>query len=143
MRNIVVFVAGLALASCSGGSSFDLFKTTPPNVTVQLESVPPGADAVTSLGPGCKTPCSVSVPSTPNFTVTYSLARFEPTTVEVQVLTGGGEPVVNPNPVVGELVPAQPPKKAKKKSAPKAAAKPAAAAAPPPPATSSPFPPPR
>ena len=32
-------------------------------VKVALESVPPGADATTSLGPACKTPCAIDVPA--------------------------------------------------------------------------------
>ena len=52
--------SGSSLAGCSS-LSLDAFKATPPTVQVQLESVPPGADAQTSLGPGCKTPCSVDV----------------------------------------------------------------------------------
>jgi len=49
-----VFTIAIAAAALSGCSSFsaDSFKSTPPAITVQLESVPPGADAVTSLGRG-------------------------------------------------------------------------------------------
>ena len=61
-RVIVIAVAGASLAGCSS-FSWDAFKPAPPTVQVQLESVPPGADARTSLGPGCKTPCSVAVPA--------------------------------------------------------------------------------
>ena len=60
----------------------DSFKSTPPLVPIQLESTPPGADATTSLGPGCKTPCTVSVPAPDaGFTVTFNLPRFLPATV--------------------------------------------------------------
>src|SRR3954462_10915913 len=61
-RVIVIAAAGLGLAGCSS-FSFDAFKPTPPPLQVQLDSAPQGADAKTSLGPGCKTPCSVSVPA--------------------------------------------------------------------------------
>jgi hypothetical protein len=60
-RVIAIAAAGLTLAGCSS-FSFDAFKSTPPTVQLQLDSVPSGADALTSLGPGCKTPCSVAVP---------------------------------------------------------------------------------
>jgi hypothetical protein len=63
MRHVIVIaVAGVSLAGCSS-FSMDSFKSAPPAVQVQLESVPPGADAKTSAGPGCKTPCSVAVPA--------------------------------------------------------------------------------
>jgi hypothetical protein len=55
-RVIAIAAAGLTLAGCSS-FSFDAFKSTPPTVQLQLDSVPSGADALTSLGPGCKTPC--------------------------------------------------------------------------------------
>ena len=65
----------------------DSFKPTPPTVQVQLESIPSGADAKTSLGPGCKTPCTVAVPAADGgFTVTYTMNRFQPVTVPVQVI---------------------------------------------------------
>ena len=65
-RVIAIAVAGASLAGCSS-FSMDYFKSAPPPVQVQLESVPSGADATTSVGPGCKTPCSVSVPAPDGF----------------------------------------------------------------------------
>ena len=63
MRRVIVIVAaGASLAGCSS-FSMDYFKPTPPTVQVQIDSVPQGADAHTSLGPGCKTPCTVTVPA--------------------------------------------------------------------------------
>ena len=114
----------------------DYFKSTPPTIQVQLESQPSGADAKTSLGPGCKTPCSVAVTTAdPNFTVNYSLAKYQPATVTVTViktpgdLTTSASSVTDPNPVFAELQPAGPPPKAAKMH-PKRKPKPAAAAAP-------------
>ena len=118
-----------------------MFKSAPPNVQVQLESSPPGADAKTSLGPGCKTPCSVSVPA-PNgpFTVSYALNKFQPASVPVNVIRNPGDfttpasVTTDPNPVFAELQPATPPKPVRKPHRPKkpkpAAAAPADGAAP-------------
>jgi hypothetical protein len=136
---IVVVAAGLSLAGCSS-LSFDAFKSAPPSVTVQLDSVPPGAEAVTSLGPSCKTPCSVAIPASGNFTVTYTLNKFQSATVPVQVTTLPGDftspptTTIDPNPVVAELQPVVPPKKKTKPAVRRP--KPAAAAAP----AESPFP---
>lgn len=147
-RAIAIALAGASLGTSLGGcSSFsfsDYLKSTPPAIQVQLESNPPGADAKTSLGPGCKTPCSVSVnaPDT-GFSVMYTLNKFQPATVPVQVIHNPadfGSPattVTDPNPVFAELQPAGPPPKAHKGTKPKRIAKPAAAAAP---AEQSPFP---
>ncbi len=143
MRRVILIAgASLGLAGCgSSMPSMDFLKSTPPTATVRLESVPPGADARTSVGPGCKTPCTVSVQTTDtnNFTVTYSLDKYEPQTVSVQTLRQSGDfgsgatVTTDPNPVFAELQPAAPPKRpvrrpAKKKRAPKAAAAPADAA---------------
>lgn len=140
-RVIAMAVAGLSLAGCSS-FSLDAFKSTPPPVQVQLESNPPGADAKTSLGPGCKTPCSVSVvPPDAGFSVTYTLDKHQPATVPVQVIRNPGDlstpatTTIDPSPVFAELQRIGPPPKPvrHKPKAPKAAA-PAA------PAPASPFP---
>jgi PEGA domain len=161
MRKIVVVAASLGLAGCSSFSTPEMFKSAPPTVAIQLESQPAGAEARTSGGQTCQTPCSLSIPVEGDFTVTFSLPKYTPETVPVQVvrqqqdgLTGSAIPAtVDPNPVYAELQLAPPPGR---KSRPKAAAPrprkpkatPAAAApaeAPPPPApadSGSPFPPP-
>ena len=77
---------------------------------------------MTSLGPGCKTPCSVAVPAADaGFRVTYTLNKFQPVTVPVQVIRHPGDfaspasTTIDPNPVVAELQPAGPPPKAVRK----------------------------
>nr|WP_042340751.1 hypothetical protein [Bradyrhizobium oligotrophicum] len=113
-----------------------------PEIPVQLDSVPPGAEAKTSLGPGCRTPCTVQVPAPDSgFSVTFTMDKYLPATIPVQVIRNTGDfnsspPVVmDPSPVVAELQPAPgaPPKAVKhmrpKKPKPqKSAATPAAAA---------------
>jgi hypothetical protein len=143
MRRVIVSaVAGLGLAGCSS-FSMDAFKSTPPPVTVQLESAPQGANAVTSLGPGCKTPCSVSVPAADSFTVSFTLNKFQPLTIPVQVIRIPGDfstpasTTVDPNPVVAELQPAAPPPRAVRKPLRPKKPKPKPAAAAP---AASPFP---
>jgi hypothetical protein len=145
-RVIAIAVAGASLAGCSSMPSLDMFKSTPPSMQVQLESAPPGADARTSLGPGCKTPCSVSVPApdTGGFSVSYALNKYQPSTVQVQVIRNSGgltDPATattDPNPVFAELQPAgPPPKPPRKPMRPKKPKSPKAAAAP---GADSPFP---
>jgi hypothetical protein len=147
MRRVVaIALAGASLGGCSSFSFGDYFKSTPPAIQVQLESNPPGADAKTSLGPGCKTPCSVSVnaPDT-GFSVMYTLNKYQPATVDVKVIHNPADfgssatTVTDPNPVFAELQPAGPPPKPHKGTKPKRIAKPnpAAASAP---AEQSPFP---
>jgi hypothetical protein len=146
MRRVIALVAAGLSAGLSGCSSvsWDMFKSAPPTVQVQLESSPPGAEARTSLGPGCKTPCSVSVPAPDApFTVSYALNKFQPATVPVNVIRNPGDfstpasITTDPNPVFAELPPAVPPKPVRKPHRPKKP-KPAPAAASP--AAASPFP---
>src|SRR6266571_785413 len=120
-RVIAIAAAGLTLAGCSS-FSFDAFTSTPPTVQLQLDSVPSGADALTSLGPDCKTPCSVAVPiADAGFSVTYTLNKFQPVTVPVQVMHIPGDfstpdsTTLDPNPVIAELQLAGPPPKPARK----------------------------
>ena len=124
-RAIAMAATAISLAGCSSSSdTFKYFKSAPTPIQVQLESTPPGADARTSLGPGCKTPCSVSV--TPpdgvtSFLVNYSMAGLQSASVPVRVVrVDGGMFSSNtvkaePNPVVTELRPPPPPPKPEKK----------------------------
>jgi hypothetical protein len=149
-RVIAIAVAGASLAGCSSlpsSFSLDYFKPTPQTVQVQLDSIPSGADARTSLGPGCKTPCSVGILAAESgFTVTYTMNKFLPVTVPVQIINNPGDfstpasTTIDPNPVVAELRPAGPPPKPVRRPPPKPKKPPPAAAAgspfpaPPPPA---------
>ena len=96
-----------------------------PNVSLTIESDPPGADAKTSLGPSCRTPCMLPVPADRSFTVNYSLNGYLPQVVTVgpraagnfQVDVAGSsgpaddfsQPELTPNPVYAQLQPAAPP----------------------------------
>jgi hypothetical protein len=114
-RVITLAVAGamacLSLAGC-GGTLFPGAGT----MEIVLESTPPGANAVTSLGPGCRTPCTAAVPSpTDDFSVSYTLNGFQPMTVPVHITRSVGGLMtpsftsLNPNPVVAQLEPIAPP----------------------------------
>jgi hypothetical protein len=147
MRRVIAIAAtGLSLAGCSSFSTdslTDYFKSAPPIVQLQLESTPPGAEARTSIGPACKTPCSVTVtPPEGGFTVSYTLNKFQPATIPVQVVRTPGDLMtsatskIEPNPVVAELQPVATPKN--KPMRPKRTKKPTEAASPAP--AASPFP---
>jgi hypothetical protein len=136
-RVLAIALAGASLGGCSSVSLGDYFSSKPPTVQVQLESQPSGADATTSVGPGCKTPCSVTIPAPEGgFSVTYNLPKYEPATVAVNVIKNPADfstpatTTTDPNPVFAELQPAAPPPKPhrphpKKPRTPKTAAAPA------------------
>ena len=104
--------------------SLDIFKSTPATEVLRVESEPPGADARTSQGQSCRTPCELTVQSGGDMTVSFALNGYQPQTVQVRPEaaptsysdggSSGGR--LQPNPVYAELQSTKPP--AKKKSAP-------------------------
>jgi hypothetical protein len=161
MKRVVAIAAcGMSLAACSSLPSwmqFEMPKSAPSATTMQFESEPSGAEAKTSLGETCRTPCSMSV-SANEFTVNFTLPGYQSQTIPVRVVAPESrdpnnpetEPRLVPNPVFVELQPAAPAPARKKpavaKKRPKTAAKPAPTAMapeppPPAPAPASPWPP--
>lgn len=159
LRVFVVSLAGITLSGCASFPGLGFLAPAPPMATLQLESMPAGAEARTSAGPSCRTPCSVSVPAEA-LTVTYTLDKYEPQTIAVQphqqavvnpnIEVGGSAFVMalDPNPVIAELAPVPPPKRTRRPPPKRVAKRPPPAtanAAPPSPPTpavsaSSPFP---
>ena len=127
-------VAGLALAACSttpDWASLDFLKPAPVLDTVRFESEPPGAEAKTSNGQTCRTPCALPLPSNAPIAVTFTLNGYLPDSENIEpVANSNGFPELRPNPLQVELTPAPPPQKpmrkpaAKKKVVAKPAAKP-------------------
>jgi len=126
-RVVVVTACSLALAACSTSMpSMDFFKSTPATEVLRVESEPPGADARTSQGQSCRTPCELTVQSGSEMTVSFALNGYQPQTVQVRpdvaqasssYSDGGSSNRLQPNPVYAELQSLKPP--AKKKSAPR------------------------
>jgi hypothetical protein len=137
MYRVIMIVGGtLALAACSSTPdwmSLDGLKPSPIMDTVRFESEPPGAEAKTSNGQTCRTPCALALPVNAPLVVTFTLNGYQPETENVEPISMAGNPTqLRPNPVVVELTPAPlSPKPAKKPAAApkkkKPAAKPAAA----------------
>ena len=104
--------------------SMDFFKSTPPTEVLRVESEPPGADARTSQGQSCRTPCELTVQSGGEMSVSFALTGYQPQTVQVRpevaptsYSDSGSGGRLQPNPVYAELQSLKPP--AKKKSAPR------------------------
>jgi hypothetical protein len=126
---VAVASLGIAVAGCSYPSwmpSWDLnFSSTPTAATIQVESEPAGADAKSSVGPSCRTPCTLSVATASAFTVTFSLTGYQPQTISVtprpaaDPRENSGALKFDPDPVYAQLEPL-PPAKGKKKAVPKA-----------------------
>ena len=157
MSRVIAFVAcGFTLAACSASlPSMDFFKSSPPTETLRIESEPPGADARTSQGQTCHTPCELTVQGGGELSVTIALNGYQPQTVGLRPEQAGGGAKLGPNPLYVELQAMPPPTPAKKRTPVKkkpatAAVQPAAppsadapattAAIPPPPPTAAPEP---
>ncbi len=142
-RVLVIAACGLGLSACAGTPdwlpSFEMPRATPAQTTLQFESEPAGAEARTSTGQACQTPCSLSVPAA-EFTVTFTRQGFQPQTVPVRIEPstetpdpefGAPPPRLVPSPVFAELQPVPPPAPPRRRAAPRRTsadpAKPAAA----------------
>ena len=115
LRVIAVVACGFSLAACSTSlPSLSFLKSTPTTETVRIESDPPGADAKTTQGQSCRTPCEVVVQGDEEFSVTLALGGYQPQTVLVVPGSATSQsfgfsatsPRFAPNPVYAELVPA-------------------------------------
>jgi hypothetical protein len=76
--------------------------------TIDLDSDPRGAQAATSLGSGCKTPCAMEIAADGPFTVTFTHPGYAPTTVDIGTQPGQpgvSNPKFSPNPVFVQLIP--------------------------------------
>src|ERR1043166_3731416 len=90
-RVVAVAACGMSLAACSSLPNWMQFETpsfmksAPAATTMQFESEPAGAEARTSLGQTCRTPCSLAV-SANEFTVSFNLPGYQPQTVPVRIV---------------------------------------------------------
>src|SRR5215472_4069947 len=99
-RTFAAVACGLALADCSMSlPGADLFKSTPPTDVLRVESEPPGADARTSQGQTCRTPCELTVPTDSELAVTVQMTGYQPQTLPVSVKGNGGDNRLQPNPL--------------------------------------------
>jgi len=76
--------------------------------TIDLDSYPRGAQAATSLGSGCKTPCAMEISADAPFTVTFTHPGYAPATVDIGMQPGQpgvSNPKFSPNPVFVQLTP--------------------------------------
>jgi hypothetical protein len=105
--------------------SLDFLKSSPTTEVLRVESEPPGADAQTTQGQSCKTPCELTVPAGAETAISFALNGYQPQSVQVRSDTGASGPRLQPNPVYAELQLVKAP--AKQKSTPKRAKKTTAA----------------
>ena len=109
---LAIALVGVGLASCSTTSTtstastssssksyFDAFKQKPTTTLLLIESNPAGAQAQTSFGKTCTTPCTMQVGESSDFTVAFTLAGYVPQTLTVHAQMSGGGWTTAPSPV--------------------------------------------
>jgi hypothetical protein len=125
-RVIAIVACGLMLSACSSSwtpsmpsmpsfSDWGLKPSSsgPQQVTLNVESDPPGADAKSSSGGSCRTPCALALQASGDFTVNVTLNGYLPQSVPVKMVPpedprfaseGGQQGArVDPNPIFVEL----------------------------------------
>jgi len=121
-RVIAVVACGFTLAACS--TSLESQRPLPAKQSLWIESQPPGAEAKTSLGQSCRTPCGLEMQGMDEFSLTLTLKGYQPQTVSVRKDEADSSKLA-PNPVKVELQPEK--KRTALKKKPAVAAKPAPA----------------
>ena len=148
-RAVAIAAVGLSMAGCAGMPELpSLSLGGPAATTVQFESEPSGAEARTSTGQTCRTPCAQAIASD-EFTVTFTLNGYQSQTIPVRIAASADPidpntgqaptPRLVPNPVYAELQPVPPPSQRRRvapqpRQQPVAQQKPPARTAAPPPA---------
>src|SRR5262249_21441669 len=118
---------GVAASLVAGGAWTAVWFATPPpasevqaatapklaSATIHLNSDPQGAEATTSLGSSCQTPCSIKFVIERSFTVTFTHRGFVSSTVPVETEApqpGTSDAKFSPDPVFAALQPIPQPK---------------------------------
>ena len=132
-RVTAVIACCFVLAGCSATMpSLDFMRSAPQSETLAIESEPAGAEARTTLGQSCRTPCQLAVQPRSEFSVTLALSGYQPQTVSVRPEAEGATapPRLRPNPVHVDLQAVTPKKPIARKKKPVATPTPAPAVAP-------------
>jgi hypothetical protein len=79
---------------------FDAFKPKPTTTLLLIQSSPSNAEARTSLGKTCRTPCTMLIGAAGDFTVSFTLDKYMPQTLTVHSTMSEGGYTTAPSPVL-------------------------------------------
>jgi hypothetical protein len=99
-RALTLVMCGLGLAACSSMPGFDLLKPKPTSTVLLIQSDPAGAEARSSLGETCRTPCTMAIGTAKDFTIGFARDGHEPQSVTVHSTMSGGDYMTAPSPVL-------------------------------------------
>src|SRR5271156_1387825 len=104
-------MCGLGMAACSSMSGFDSLKPKPTTTVLLIQSNPASAEARSSLGANCRTPCTMAIGTAGDFTISFARDGYESQTgTFLSTMSEGGymtapSPVLDPSPVYVNLEP--------------------------------------
>jgi len=110
-RAFALLMCGLGMAACSSVPGLDSLKPKPTTTVLLIQSNPASAEARSSLGGTCRTPCTMAVGTAGDFTISFARDGYEPQTVSVHSTMSEGDymtapsPVLDPSPVYVTLEP--------------------------------------
>jgi len=99
-RAFTLMMCGLGLAACSSMPGFDLLKPKPTTTVLLIQSDPASAEARSSLGGTCRTPCTMAIGTAGDFTIGVARDGHEPQTVTVHSTMSEGDYMTAPSPVL-------------------------------------------
>ena len=104
-RVIAIVACGFTLAACSSSiAEPGLLQVRAATEALRIESEPPGAEAKTSQGQTCRTPCELTVQPGSDQSVTLALNGYQPQTVPLRAgARRADRRRLAPNPVYVEL----------------------------------------
>jgi PEGA domain len=79
---------------------FGSLKPKPTTTVLLIQSDPARAEARSSLGGTCRTPCTMAIATAGDFTVGFAREGYEPQTVTVHSTMSEGEYMTAPSPVL-------------------------------------------
>jgi PEGA domain len=95
-----LMMCGLGMAACSSMPGFDSLKPKPTTTVLLIQSNPAGAEARSSLGGTCRTPCTMAIGTAGDFTISFARDGYEPKTVTVHSTMSEGGYMTAPSPVL-------------------------------------------
>jgi PEGA domain len=111
---LALVICGFGLAGCGTSKTIpglDAFKPKPTTTILLIQTNPDGADARSSLGATCHTPCTMTIGTAGDFTISFTRDGYEPQTITVHSTMSEGDyttpasPTLDPNRVSVALKP--------------------------------------
>jgi hypothetical protein len=104
-RALALMMCGLGLAACSSMPGFRSLKPKPTTTVLLIQSDPARAEARSSLGGTCRTPCTMAIATAGDFTIDFARDGYEPQTVAVHSTMSEGDYMTAPSPVLDPSTP--------------------------------------